>query len=89
MLFGSLVYRYRLTRDDFFGALSMPLYAGFSLESGDTWYEEYQHNLQSADFIFAGSAYLSADTVLGPVYLAVGTADGGYHSVYFSLGQSF
>ncbi len=89
MLFGSLVYRYRLTQEDFFGALSMPLYAGFSLEAGDTWYKEHKELQENADIIFAGSAYLAADTVIGPMYLGVGAADGEYYSVYFSLGHEF
>ncbi len=89
MLFGSLLYRYRLSEDDLFGTLSVPIFAGFSLEAGDTWYEEYAQTFDNKDIIYAGSVYLAADTPLGPLYLGVGSADNKYYSIYLSLGHSF
>lgn len=89
MLFGSLQYRYRLSKDDLFGTLSVPIFAGLSLEAGDAWYEEYTQTFDSKDIIYAGSVYLAADTVLGPLYLGLGAADSRYYSIYLSLGRSF
>jgi len=89
MVFGSLQYRYRLSKKDLFGALSVPLYAGLSLEAGDTWYEEHDQHLERRDIIYASSVYLAADTLLGPLYLGVGAADNRYYSIYLSLGRSF
>jgi len=89
MLFGSLRYQYRLTQDDFFGALSMPLYAGVSVEAGDAWYDKFGQFSDNMDILYAGSIYVSADTIIGPIYLGVGTAKGNYYSVHLSLGQDF
>lgn len=89
MVFGSLLYRYRLTEDNFFGELGTPLYAGFSMEAGDTWYKEFKTVIDQKDLIFAGSLYLGADTVLGAFYLGFGMAEGGYYSGYLSLGKTF
>ena len=91
LAFANLVYRYRLTDDGFFGTLSMPMYAGFSLETGTTWYEDKSsfNTFNANDLLYAGSAYIAADTIIGPFYLGVGTTEFDYYSVYISLGQSF
>jgi NTE family protein len=62
--------------------LGTGVYAGLSLETGQAWYS----GLTFDTLRFAGSAFLAADTTLGPLYVAVGLADGGYHSFYLSLG---
>ena len=62
--------------------LGTGVYAGLSLETGQAWYT----GLTFSDLRFAGSAFLAADTTLGPLYVAVGLADGGFHSFYLSLG---
>ncbi len=90
MLFGALIYRYRITKKGFFGSLSFPLYAGLSAETGDAWYAHYSDNPSlKEDILYAGSAYLAAETPLGPFYFAWGMARGGYHALYLSLGKSF
>jgi len=85
--FAALVYRYRLTKDDFFGSLTMPLYAGMSIESGSAWYGT--NDFSTDRLLYAGSAYIAADTIIGPFYLGVGTTEFDYYSFYISLGQSF
>ncbi len=89
--FASFVYRYRLTQKDFFGSLSMPLYAGVSFESGATWYGV--DNFDADRLISANSIFFAADTIIGPFYLGVGRAVDSnkedYYSTYISLGQSF
>ena len=62
-------------------------YMGASLEAGNVW-----HTGQSASFNdlrLAGSVFIGYDTVLGPLYLAVGDDSGGATTVYFSLGREF
>ncbi len=86
-VFGALVYRYRLTQDGFFGSLSMPLYTGVSLESGSAWYGT--GSFSTNRLLYSGSAYIAADTIIGPFYLGVGTTEFDYYSFYISLGQSF
>ena len=58
------------------------VYAGLSVETGQAWYS----GLNFSSLRFAGSAFVSADTTLGPLYLAFGLADGGFHSFYLALG---
>ncbi len=85
MAFGSLNIRRRM--NDVSGLLSMPVYVGASLETGNvvglgtpmTW-----NGLHTA-----GSLYLGVDSVLGPLYLAVGWGEGGRNQYYFFLGQTF
>lgn len=85
--FTSLLYRYRLSEEDFFGRLSIPLYAGMSLEAGTTWYGD---SAFSADkLLYGGSVYVAADTILGPFYLGIGTTEFDYYSIHISLGKSF
>jgi len=94
MALATLLYRYRLSDDGFFGSLSMPLYAGMSLESGNAWYNSEIVTSGSDSFstdklLYSGSAYIAADTILGPFYFGVGTTEFDYYSVYISLGKSF
>mgnify|MGYP001043024998 CR=1 FL=1 len=37
--------------------------------------------------IAAGSLFLGADTILGPIYLGIGFAEGDRHNLYFCRGQ--
>jgi NTE family protein len=62
--------------------LGTGVYAGLSLETGQAWTD----GLTIGDLRVAGAAFVAADTTLGPLYLAVGLADGGHHSFYLSLG---
>lgn len=66
---------------------SLPLYAGSSVEYGGAWQERSQVNW--SDAIFAGSAFLAADTFLGAVYLAGGFAEGDRYSMYLAIGREF
>jgi NTE family protein len=65
----------------------LPIYAGASLEAGNTWENRSDMSLQ--DLRFAGSLYLGIDTFLGPWYLAFGVDDDGRNSFYFHLGNPF
>jgi NTE family protein len=87
--FASALYRYQLRDRGFFGALSMPVYIGGSLEAGKAWYSIIDGSYKNSDTIPAASVFVAADTILGPIYLAFGAADSEYYSVYFSLGSKF
>ena len=76
-----LIYMRRLTDFQFFKS-----YAGASLEWGNTWQDVGDIG---DDLIFGGSAFVGADTPIGPVYLGYGHADGGDHSLYLFLGPLF
>jgi NTE family protein len=58
------------------------IYAGASVEAGNTW----QDRVALSDLRFAGSVFVSADTLVGPLYLGYGLAKGGHGSAYLALG---
>ena len=64
-----------------------PIYVGASVEAGNVW--------QSSDAIawdntlVAGSVFIVFDSILGPLYIAYGAAEGGRRSAYLFLGQTF
>ncbi len=63
----------------------VPTYLGASLELGNAWRSSDAIGLDNT--IMAGSLFLGADTLLGPVYLAYGHAEGGHQAVYLFLGS--
>lgn len=84
VVFGILKYTYEIKDGGFFGTLNTPLYAGFSLETGDAWSDNNDIELK-----YSGTAYVAADTFMGPLYLAVGGSAEGKTSVYLYLGEKF
>lgn len=69
------------------GTFGLPVYLGASLEVGNVWQD--RQDIGYDDVIFAGSLFVGLDTILGPVYLAYGHAEGGNDSAYLFLGQTF
>lgn len=51
-------------------------------------YPDYD-DISFSDALWAGSAWLGADTILGPAYLGYGLAEGNRNSVHFLLGRQF
>ena len=60
------------------------LWAGTSIEYGNVW--EDRDDMKFNDGIFAGSLFLGAETVLGPLFFGYGLAEGGASSFYLYLG---
>ncbi len=83
---GRLVYRRRLNGGDA-QAFGVPIYAGTSLEAGNVWADP--DLASTSDITLAGSVFLAADTVMGPVYLAYGRSDADRQSVYVFVGRPF
>ena len=83
-----LTYRYRLTQDQFFGSLGMPLYAGFSVESGKV-YSEKIYPTSTEGILTTASAYVAADSILGPIYLAYGETFNNNYRIYLYVGSTF
>lgn len=67
----------------------LPAYAGFSLEYGNVYEDRDDISLAPGEALLAGSVFLGADTVLGPVYLGYGHAEQGNDSIYLYLGRLF
>jgi NTE family protein len=67
--------------------VDFPVYAGMSLEAGNTWIR--QDDASFDDLIFAGSLYLGVDSPIGPVYLGVGIGEDDQQALYLQIGQLF
>lgn len=65
----------------------MTVYAGFSAEYGNV--VQRREEIKPQNGIAAGSLFMGLDTILGPVYIAFGHAEGGRRNFYFILGQTF
>ncbi|MFV2003684.1 MAG: patatin-like phospholipase family protein [Gammaproteobacteria bacterium] len=65
----------------------LPMYAGFSLETGNAW--DFKSDINTENLRYAGSAFVAADTFLGPVYLAIGVTNKNETAVYFNIGNTF
>ncbi len=62
------------------------IYFNLKADSGQVW--EEQEDLGD-DLIYGGTVALSADTLIGPIYMGYGYAEGGNRQFYFSLGAQF
>ena len=87
VILGVLKYTYEIKDGGFFGTLNAPLYAGFSLESGQAWDNGDKFDYDTLHK--SGTIYVAADTFLGPFYLAYGFSDDGEQSAYLYLGEKF
>jgi len=63
---------------------SVPFYLGGSLEAGGIW--DTRRRIGS-DLIGAGSVFLGVDTLLGPIFLGYGYAQGGHNALYLTFGS--
>jgi len=60
------------------------VWAGTSVEYGNVW--ENRDDIDIGDGLFAGSLFLGAQTILGPLFFGYGVAEGGASSFYIYLG---
>nr|WP_086940500.1 patatin-like phospholipase family protein [Thaumasiovibrio occultus] len=83
---GVLKYKYQLFNIDY-GFVKSRLFVGGSLERGNVWQSKDAISFDS--MLTAGSVFIGADSVLGPMYLGYGQVEDGSSAVYFSLGSHF
>jgi len=69
------------------GPIGGSLYLGGSLEAGNTWQDPVGASL--SDLRLGGSVFAGFDTLLGPVFLAYGKAEGASGTFYLFVGQVF
>jgi len=81
--FGKLI-TYHKVGSSFIG----DLYLGGSIESGNVWTED-EKQFDLSNLRLAGSVFVGYDTILGPLYIAFGHADGGRNAGYLFLGRAF
>lgn len=83
---GRLLYYRRLSERPI-SLLDTSVYVGASVEIGNVWQQRDDMRLNNT--LTAGSVFVVFDTLLGPVYLAYGAAEGDRRSAYLFLGQTF
>ncbi len=84
--FAGLTYYRRLTEQSLL-PVDMPVYAGASIEAGNTWLENDDAGFD--ELIYAGSLFLGVDSPVGPVYLGVGIAENSQYALFLKIGQIF
>jgi len=67
------------------GLFDVPTYLGLSVEAGQVADDRAAFDLDAATI--GGSLFAGIDTVLGPVYLAAGFAEGGRSNLYLLFGS--
>ena len=67
------------------GLLDTPIYLGFSAEAGNVWQNRSDMDFDS--MLWNGSLFAGFDTLIGPVYLAAGFAEGGNTNFYLFVGE--
>jgi len=80
-----IMYRRKLVdhSDSLFG---LPLYAGATLVTGNTW---TRHGIDFSNLRVGGNLFVAADTFFGPVFIAVGAAEHGRTAAYLFVGKPF
>lgn len=79
----SLGYNYRIAALP--SSMGSGAYAVLRADAGNVWEDE----VDTDDLRYGASVGVGLDTVIGPIYLLHGRADGGYSNFYFALGTSF
>ena len=82
MALGRVVYYHQL---GVLPIIGRGIFAGGSLETGNVW--QQRNDVSASGLLTAGSAFVAADTWLGPFYFAYGRASGGQSSFYLFLGR--
>ena len=62
-------------------------YLGALVEAGNVWNAPADISVQDLRYSF--TALLGADTIIGPMFLAYATAEGGSNRVYLTVGRTF
>ena len=83
---GRLMY-YRRLGERPISILDTSVYVGASVEIGNVW--QKRDDIRFNNTLSAGSVFVVFDTMLGPLYLAYGAAEGDRRSAYLFLGQTF
>lgn len=80
------MYRYKLksNEESLFG---LPIYLGATLVTGNTWARPA--DVDFANLRIGANLFIATDTLIGPVFLAVGAADRGRSAFYLFIGKPF
>ena len=85
MAFAELIYYYQVLSLP--SALGRNLYIGASCEAGNILTDE--NRIHRKDLIYAGSIFVSAESIIGPIHLGAGHSDQGDNAVYLYVGKCY
>jgi NTE family protein len=69
------------------GALGRGFYVGAFAQGGNAWTDVEQ--IELGDLTYSGTVFAGLDTILAPVYLGWGLAEGGRDEFYLFIGRPF
>ncbi len=78
-------YHFRLS--DLPSGLGQGLYVGVDVDAANVW--QTTSEVSASDLRYGVTLLLGADTLVGPVFLAYGWAEGGHERLYLTVGRSF
>ena len=78
-------YHFRLSNLP--SGLGQGLYVGVDVDAANVW--DTTSEVSVSDLLYGVTLLLGADTLLGPVFLAYGYAEGGHDRLYLTVGRSF
>lgn len=84
---GRLIYYRQMRSNPLRGLFDASIYLGGSLEFGNAWSSSESVSFNNTQM--AGSLFVGADTIIGPVYFAGGLAEGGNSALYLFVGRPF
>ena len=82
--YGVLLGGYSYQLGEVFGQKAL---VGGTLEYGNVWQD--RSDMDFNDGILNGSLFIGADTWLGPMMFGIGAREGGYKSLFMTLGETF
>ncbi len=82
----SAIYFYKWKKLNIIPNRPLPIYVGATLEEGKVW---GRPNLSQNDRVGSASVFVGADSILGPIYFAVGATDTGHQAVHLTLRPVF
>jgi NTE family protein len=86
LVFGRILAYRRLLDFEMAGA-RVKIYAGFSLEAGNTYFADESVSWDST--VKGGSIFVGGETFIGPVVFAYGRTNGGRDRFYLAIGDRF
>lgn len=81
------IQSYRSLKKIDLAGIAIRLYAGISLEAGNVF--PYDHSISLNDFLYGGTAFIGAETPIGPLFLGYGYTKEDQYRVYFAIGDHF
>ena len=78
---------YRRLKNIVIAGIAIRLYAGVSLEAGNTF--TFEQSVSLNEFLYGGTVFIGAETPIGPLYIGYGYTEGNRTRWYLAIGDHF